>query len=209
MDTIGLLVFEGADLLDVGGPYEVFLTATRLAVRAGHEAPFEVVPVASRPGTHVAYGGLGLQVDEMVGQRPSLDVFIVPGLIDLEAGIADLDLRDAIRAGSAASTVVASVCTGAILLAHAGLLDDVSAATTHFEDLDSLAAVIGEDRVRRERWVDCGHVVTSGGLSSGMAMALHLVDRLAGRDLAMATARQLAYDWSPTDGEVAAPAPSP
>lgn len=206
MHTIGLLVFEGVDLLDVGGPYEVFLTANRLAVRGGDEAPFEVVPVAARPGTHVAYGGLRLQVDEVVGQGPGLDVFVVPGLIDLEAGIADHELRDAIRAGAASSTLLASVCTGAILLAHAGLLDEVPAATTHLEDLDGLAAVIGDERVRGQRWVDAGDVVTAGGLSSGLAMALHLVDRLAGRDLATATARQLAYDWSPTDGEVVAPA---
>ncbi len=208
MHTIGLLVFEGVDLLDVGGPYEVFLTANRLAVRAGDDAPFEVVPLAPRPGTHVAYGGLRLQVDELVGQRPALDVFVVPGLIDLEAGIADDELRGAILAGAAATTLLASVCTGSILLAHAGLLDDVPAATTHLDDLDGLAAVIGDDRVRALRWVDGGDVVTAGGLSSGIAMALHLVDRLAGRDLASATARQLAYEWSPADGEVVASASS-
>lgn len=205
MHTIGLLVFEGVDLLDVGGPYEVFLTADRLAVRTGDGAAFEVVPVAARPGTHVAYGGLGLQVDEVVGQRP-LDVVVVPGLIDVDAGVDDPRLLDAIRAGAATSTVLTSVCTGALLLGHAGLLDDVPAATTHAEDLDGLAAVIGSDRVRRARWVDCGDVVTAGGLSNGLAMALHLVDRLAGRDLATGTARQLDYDWTPTDGVVVAPA---
>lgn len=204
MYTVGLMAYEGADLLDTGGPYEVFLTASRLAVRAGGDAPFRVVMLAARPGTHTAHGGLRLQVDEAVGDWPSLDAFIVPGLVDLATGIGDADLLDAIRTGAGAATLVASVCTGAVLLAHAGLLDDVPAATTHFEDLGELAAVIGEDRVRRARWVDAGPVVTSGGLSSGMAMALHLVDRLAGRDLATATARQLEYDWLPDDGIVAA-----
>lgn len=207
MYTIGLLAFDGADLLDTGGPYEVFLTASRLAARRGDDAPFEVVMLAARPGTYATYGGMKLQVDEAVGDRPSLDVFIVPGLIDLPAGTGDADLLDAIRTGAASATVLASVCTGSVLLAHAGVLDDVPVATTHFEDLPELAAVLGEDRVRRARWVDAGQVVTAGGLSNGIAMALHLVDRLAGRDLAVATARQIEYAWEPDDGLVV-PAPA-
>lgn len=202
MYTVGLLAFEGADLLDTGGPYEVFLTASRLAVRAGDDPPFEVVMLAPRPGTYAAYGGMQLQVDEAVGDRPALDVFVVPGLIDLAAGVGDLDLLDAIRTGAASAPLVASVCTGSVLLAHAGVLDDVPAATTHFEDLQELVDVVGEDRVRRARWVDAGPVVTAGGLSNGIAMALHLVDRLAGRELAVATARQIEYAWEPDDGIV-------
>ncbi len=66
MYTVGLLAFEGADLLDTGGPYEVLLTASRLAARAGDDPPFEVVMVAPRPGTYAAYGGMRLQVDEAV-----------------------------------------------------------------------------------------------------------------------------------------------
>lgn len=202
MDTVGLLAFEGADLLDTGGPYEVFLTASRLAVREGDDPPFEVVMLAPRPGTYAAYGGMQLQVDEAVGDRPSLDVFVVPGLIDLAVGVGDPDLLDAIRTGAASAPLVASVCTGSVLLAHAGVLDDVPAATTHFEDLQALVDVVGEDRVRRARWVDAGPVVTAGGLSNGIAMALHLVDRLAGRELAVATARQIEYAWEPDDGIV-------
>lgn len=202
MHTVGLLAFDGADLLDTGGPYEVFLTASRLAVRRGDDAPFQVVMLAPRPGTYDAYGGMRIQVDEAVNDRPSLDVFIVPGLIDVAAGAGDADLLDAIRAGAASATVVASVCTGSVLLAHAGVLDDVPAATTHFEDLHELTAVVGEHRVRRARWVDAGRVVTAGGLSNGIAMALHLVDRLADRELAVATARQIEYAWEPDDGIV-------
>lgn len=202
MHTVGLLAFEGADLLDTGGPYEVFLTASRLAVRTGDDALFHVVMLAARPGTYATYGGMKLEVDEAVGDRDGLDVFVVPGLIDLAAGTGDPDLLDAIRAGAASAPLVASVCTGSVLLAHAGVLDGVPAATTHFEDLHALAAVIGDDRTRRARWVDAGPVVTAGGLSNGIAMALHLVDRLAGRDLAVATARQIEYAWDPDDGIV-------
>lgn len=90
-----------------------------------------------------------------------------------------------------------SVCTGAFLLAAAGLLDGRQ-WTTHWEDIDLLAGRLGpEGAVRGVRWVDAGAVVTSGGLTSGISMALHVVDRLAGRELAERTARQLDYPWHP------------
>ncbi len=95
---------------------------------------------------------------------------------------------------------MASVCTGAFLLGEAGLLEG-RAWTTHFEDIDLLAQAIGVEGATREvQWVDSGEVVTAGGLSSGIDMALRLVERLAGRDLATATARQIEYAWDPDDG---------
>lgn len=91
------------------------------------------------------------------------------------------------------------MCTGSLLLAHAGLLEGVT-ATTHHEDIDGLAELIGRASVRTAAWVDAGRVVTAGGLSNGIAMALHLVDRLHSRPLAERTARQLEYLWDPTAG---------
>ena len=195
---IALLLFEGVDLLDVGGPYEVFLTANRILVADGGEAPFDVRLVAPRPGRLTAYGGMVLEADATPG--PS-EVFVVPGTIDVDRAVADEGLLDAVRAGAAATDLLASVCTGALLLAHADVLGDAP-ATTHHQDLEELAGLVGHNRTRAARWVDAGHVVTAGGLSSGLAMALHLVDRLVSRDLAVRTAARLAYDWDPTDGVV-------
>ncbi len=75
-------------------------------------------------------------------------------------------------------------------------------ATTHFEDVPELGQIIGEQHVATERWVDAGGVVTAGGLSNGIAMALHLVDRLESPELAVRTARQIDYIWDPDDGLV-------
>jgi transcriptional regulator GlxA family with amidase domain len=92
--------------------------------------------------------------------------------------------------------LVASVCTGAFLLAAAGLLDG-QPATTHWEDQADLRAAFPQVEVLSDRrWVDNGRVVTSGGISAGMDMSLHLVERLAGRELAVSTARQMEYDWN-------------
>lgn len=194
---IGLLLYEGVDLLDVGGPYEVFLTASRLVRRAGGDPPFEVVTISPTGEPVTAYGGLGLVPQAGAAGCGRLDVLVVPGTVDVDAATGDRALVTAVGQLDATSQLTASVCTGAFLLAAAGLLED-KPWTTHWEDIDLLADRLGPDgSVRGVRWVDAGDVVTAGGLSSGIAMALHLVDRLAGRDLAQRTARQLDYDWRP------------
>ena len=194
---IGLLLFEGVDLLDVGGPYEVFLTASRLVARDGGEPPFEVVTLTADGGPVTAYGGLGLRPQAAVADSGPLDVVVVPGTIDVDAAVGDDRLLAAVNGLAGATELTASVCTGAFLLAAAGALDG-RPWTTHWEDVDLLAQRIGEGgAVRDVRWVDAGEVVTAGGLSSGIAMALHLVDRLAGRGLAERTACQIDYDWRP------------
>jgi transcriptional regulator GlxA family with amidase domain len=195
---VGILLYEQVDLLDVGGPYEVFLTASRLVVRDGGTPPFDVVTVASSLAPVGAYGGLQLTPQTTLEDSGPFDVFVVPGTISVDRVLGDDELLAALRPVCAASTLVASVCTGAFVLGQLGLLDG-RAWTTHWEDVDALAsrfpgAGAGAAWVR---WVDAGPVVSSGGLSSGIAMSLHLVDRLVGRDLAVRTARQLEYEWDP------------
>jgi len=91
--------------------------------------------------------------------------------------------------------VTASVCTGAFLLAQAGLLEGKQ-ATTHWEDLAGLRRLFpGVDVIEGRRWVDLGSIVTSAGISAGIDMSLHLVARLPGAEVARRTARQMQYDW--------------
>lgn len=197
---VAILIFDGVDLLDVGGPYEVFLTASRLAVRDSRPPPFEVTTVSVDGRRRTAYGGLRLEPERSIESVVS-DVFVVPGLVDVPAATGDEVLIDAIRDAGSSAAILASVCTGALLLASAGLLDG-TVATTHFEDVDQLGELIGRGRAVEERWVDAGRVITAGGLSNGIAMGLHLVSRLESLDLARRTARQLEYPWDPDDGLV-------
>jgi transcriptional regulator GlxA family with amidase domain len=193
---VGLLVFEQVDLLDVGGPYEVFLTASRLKVRDGDEPPFEVITVGVTADTVTAYGGLRLTPQFAIDQVGQLDLLVVPGAIAIDDVIADDVLMDALGTASKRAETVASVCTGAFLLGRLGLLER-RRWTTHWEDVEALSARVAGDGTAWVRWVDEGRVITAGGLSSGIAMALHLVDRFAGRKLAVRTARQIEYDWDP------------
>ena len=187
---VGLLVFDGCDAMDVIGPYEVFLTANRLRARDGLDPVFDLVTVG-RPQVTV-YGGLRLEPSVSPHDTGPLDVLVVPGAIDVDAARPD----DDIRLLAPDSQVLASVCTGAFFLQRLGLVGDRE-VTTHWQDVPLLreaGAAVRDD----VRWVDSGSLVTSGGISSGVAMALHLVERYADRDLAEATARQIDYVWTQT-----------
>ncbi len=199
---VSILLFDSCDLLDSGGPYEVFLTASRLAERNGDQRPFDVHTVTTDDQPVTAYGGLGLTPSASAEVLATSDVVIVPGAVDLDAMLGNSAVLDAVKAavGRTASTdgVVASVCTGAFLLGEASALDGHN-WTTHWEDIGPLADRVGQDGASSGvRWVDSGSIVTAGGLSSGIAMALHLVARFAGEDLASQTARQIDYDWTNT-----------
>jgi transcriptional regulator GlxA family with amidase domain len=195
--TVALLLFDQVDLLDLGGPYEVFLTANRLAARQNEPEPFRVVTVGAGPGPVTAYGGLRLTPQATPDELEEVGIVIIPGAIAIEEVAANEGVRPAVAALTERALIRASVCTGAFLLADVGLLDG-RPFTTHWEDLDALADRVGSGRaVDGVRWVDTRDVVTAGGLSSGIAMALHLVDRIRGREPAVATARQLDYDWDP------------
>ena len=195
--NVGILVFDEVELLDMAGPYEVFTTAARVLGRSqapGTPALFTVTTLTRRPGPVRARAGLRLQPDHTLADHPPLDCAIVPGgVVDAELGQADLLAWVAGQARSA--RILASVCTGALLLAQAGVLDGLD-ATTHWEDLDALRSLRPAVRVRDGvRWVDQGAIVTSAGISAGIDMALHLVQRLHSRDLAVRTARQMDFDW--------------
>lgn len=192
---VGILLYDGVEVLDCCGPFEVFSTAARVALRRGWApAPFKVHTIALSENAVVARGGLCLVPSCTVEAHPPLDILIVPG------GLTEVSERrrspGAWLAKEAESAdVTASVCTGAFLLATARLLDGRE-ATSHWEDVDDLQRRFPEVKVRRtKRWVDQGRVVTSAGISAGIDMSLHLVRRQEGEELAKATARQMEYDW--------------
>lgn len=195
---IGFLLFDEVDLLDFGGPYEVFLTANRLLERREKPPAFGVVTLSLDGDPVTAYGGVGLVPGGRLDAE-ACDVLVVPGAIAISDVADDHALIEGIRSAASHADIVTSVCTGAFLLGEAGLLED-RPWTTHFEDVELLEASLGSQGMRYVPWVDSGSIVTAGGLSAGIGMALHLVERLMGRDLAEATARQIEYAWDPDAG---------
>jgi transcriptional regulator GlxA family with amidase domain len=190
--SVGIYLFENVEVLDFAGPFEVFTTASRVFLRRnrGKEAPFKVFTAAKTIAAVQARAGLKTLPDFSINDCPRVDLLLIPG------GVVDEEVRDDrviawVRATAAAAQLTASVCTGAFILAKAGLLDQKK-ATTHWEDIDDLRSQFPEVQVLDGvRWVDEGQVVSSAGIAAGIDMSLHLVARLAGSELAAATARQM------------------
>jgi transcriptional regulator GlxA family with amidase domain len=129
-----------------------------------------------------------------LANHPAVDVLVIPGGV-VTAELKRDDVIAWIARTAARATITASVCTGAFLLARAGLLRG-RMITTHWEDIDDFRAMFPDIPVRGDkRWVDQGSIVTSAGISAGLDMSLHLVARLEGEALAVRTARQMDYDW--------------
>lgn len=194
---VGILVFPEVEVLDFAGPYEVFTTASRVFGRArpDDEKPFAVFTVGATGEPFKARAGLPVLPEYGFADHPAIDLLIVPGGV-VTAELAKPAVGDWISRVAAGTRITASVCTGAFLLAKAGLLDG-QRATTHWEDLAELRTDFPALRViADQRWVDEGRIVTSGGISAGIDMSLHLVERLAGRELALQTARQMEFRWT-------------
>ena len=175
----------------------MFTTSARVAAK-GECSPAvpwcTVSAIARHPTAVTARAGLRVLPDHAIDQHPPIDVLIVPG------GVVTHEMRqreaiDWIRRTAHTSQVTASVCTGAFLLAQAGVLVDQT-VTTHWEDVDDLQAQFPRlNVVEGPRWVQQGSVWTSAGISAGIDLSLKLVAHLASPELAQATARQMDVAW--------------
>lgn len=188
---VGILLFDDVEVLDFAGPFEVFSTASRIVERSGLPRPFDVFTVAAESSVRARHG-LVVVPTYRIGEEPPIDVLVVPGGV-VTAALRHPPTIEWIADRARSSRLATSVCTGAFLLAEAGLLQG-RPATTHWEDLDDLAAAYPRVAVRRDvRFVDDGEVITSAGISAGIEMGLHVVGRLLGVDWARRTARQMEY----------------
>lgn len=196
MRRIGILLFDGVEVLDATGPFEVFSVAARLALRESADAPFKVITVAD-PLRVRARHGLELVASHATHAIQSLDVLVVPGGV-IDAPMADGPLLGWIGRHAEHCEIVASVCTGAFLLAVLGLLN-AKAATTHWEDMDEFRDRFPAVRLTNARWTEDHGIWTSAGISAGIDMCLQIVSTLEGEALALRTARQMEYRWERSD----------
>jgi transcriptional regulator GlxA family with amidase domain len=193
---VGILIFDGVEVLDFAGPFEVF-SRTRLTPgvesrRSEESAPFQVFTVARTADPVVATGGLTVVPHHGFADAPRIDLLVVPGGFGTRPLLHDEEVLDWIRRTAAAARQVTSVCTGALLLAKAGLLEG-RRATTHWASLDLLDSLdAGVEVERRSRVVDDG-VITSAGVASGIDMSFYVVETLFGREVADETARYIEY----------------
>jgi transcriptional regulator GlxA family with amidase domain len=191
--TIGISLFDGAEELDWAGPWEVLAAWAEQWPDDG----VRVFTLARADGVVTCAKGLRVLPDETWETAPPLDVLVYPGGRGTRGELADEAVLDWIRGLAGGDTVVASVCTGSLVLAAAGLLDG-KPATTHWQSLELLPTLGSEIEVRpNDRFVDTGEVITAAGVSAGIDMALHLVARLHSTERAREVRRYIQYDPEP------------
>jgi len=182
---IAILIFDRLTALDAIGPYEV------LSRLPGGELHF----VSQERGLkRTDAGTLGLHADLTLAELPDPDLVLVPGGRGSRPLMRDAEVLDWLRAAHETSTWTTSVCTGALVLAAAGVLDG-KRATTHWAHLDRLGELGA--RPVTERVVEDGKVVTAAGVSAGIDMALTLAGRIAGDEVAQAIQLGIEYDPAP------------
>lgn len=187
---IDVLAFPDVQLLDVAGPVQVFASANDLAAAAGLPRPYRPRVVA-QSGTVSASAGLGLVGEALPDAREPCDTLIVAGGWGVHQAVQNRELVDWVRARSAHARRTASVCTGAFLLAAAGLLNE-RRAVTHWTRCAELAARFPAVRVESDPiFIRDGDVWTSAGVTAGIDLSLALVEDDLGRALALDVARQL------------------
>lgn len=188
-----VLVFPGFQILDAVGPVEVFNAATRLAAAGRSRRPaYRVEVVAPQAGPVASSNGLAVVAEHGIAEvRGDIDTLVVAGGFGTRTYVEDRDVIAWVRRAATRSRRVTSVCTGALLLAEAGLLDGKQVAT-HWAFADELASRYPKVRVDADPiYVKDGRVYTSAGVTSGMDLALALVEEDLGREIALAAARWL------------------
>jgi transcriptional regulator GlxA family with amidase domain len=188
---VQVLVFDDVEVLDFAGPFEVFGVT---GLQSG-PAPFRVETVGLSNAPVRARGGLVVQPSLSIENVCRCDVLILPGGFGTRREMHNASLLDWIRRQVEGAEAVLSICTGALLLARAGLLDNLD-ATTHHVAFDELTeASPSTNVVRGKRMVDNGRIITSAGISAGIDASLYLVAKLLGHAVAAATAEYMEYDW--------------
>ena len=190
--NIGIYIYNQAEVLDFSGPFEVFSVANRLA-----NLDWNIWLVAEEESLVEARGVFQVKPHYSIQNVPELDVLIVVGGVHSDE-LRKTEVINWIRKTAEKTRITGSVCTGAFLLAEAGLLDGLE-VTTHWEDISDLHRNYKNLQVREGiRWIEQGKLFTAAGISAGIDMSLELVSRLASAELAERTATQMEYTWNRT-----------
>ncbi|NKX11971.1 DJ-1/PfpI family protein [Bacillus cereus] len=190
--SVGIFLFNEVEVLDFAGPFEVFSVT-----EVNEEKPFTVYTVSENGEMITARNGLKVQPDYNIENLPPVDILIIPGGL----GAREYEIKNEIvikwiRQQMKEVKLMTSVCTGALLLAKAGLLEGLK-ATTHWASIEKFQNEFQNvEVIENVKFVDEGHIITSAGISAGINMAFHIVKNLLGMHVAEDTAKRMEYDIS-------------
>ncbi|HNX04131.1 MAG TPA: DJ-1/PfpI family protein [Opitutales bacterium] len=187
---VGAVVFDGFELLDLYGPMEMF------GMLGETEGGVEITILSTRAGPVKSAAGPSGMADAAMDDCGGFDILLVPGGIGTRLLMRDAGFLARLRRLAEASTIVATVCTGSMLLAATGLLDGRRATSNKLLFKQVKKSAPNVEWVPRARWVEDGKFVTSSGVSAGTDMALALIAKLRDRKCALRVARRAEYLWN-------------
>lgn len=188
---VGIFIFNEVEVLDFAGPFEVFSLATNIS----NQKLFEVTTISETGNILSARNGLKILPTLKFADDYHFDILIIPG----GYGAEEIEIKNKkvlawITNQKEKVKILASVCTGALLLAECGILDNKN-ATTHWMDLDRLETEYPLINVIRDtKFVDQDKILTSGGISAGINMSFHIIGKLFGAKVVEMTAKRMEYD---------------
>jgi transcriptional regulator GlxA family with amidase domain len=192
MENVGIFLFNDIELLDFAGPYEVFSVTSEL----NDHKLFRVFSLTGDGREIKSVNGLKVVPDYGFANHPPIDILVIPGGVGTRAEVTKRSVLDWVAGVHQGAKITMTVCSGARLPAALGLLDGLETVTHHtvFDSLKKLApgTIINADK----RFVDNGKIMTSGGISAGIDLSLHIVRKLCGEDIANKTIKYMEYgDW--------------
>lgn len=186
--TVGVLLFEGFELLDVFGPLEAW------GMHAAGGA-CTILITAEKAGAVKSAQGPRVMADYALDDCPAIDIMLVPGGLGTRREVNNAAVIQWLSRRAAGAEIVTSVCTGAALLARAGLLDGRRATSNKFAFKWVTEQGLAVKWITQARWVEDGKFVTSSGVSAGIDMTLAVIARIAGSETAERIAVRMEYDW--------------
>ena len=189
MKNVGIYLFNKVELLDFAGPYEVFSTTSEL----NDHKVFKVFTISEDGGAIKSVNGLIVIPDYSFDNHPKIDILIIPGGEGTKNEIKKKKVMEWVNKTQGSAEIMATVCSGARIPAVLGLLDDLEATTHHsvIEDVKKLAPKVTIDHTKR--FIDNGKIMTSGGISAGIDLSLHIVKKLCGEETANKTMEYMEY----------------
>ncbi len=184
--TLGVILYPGFELLDVFGPVEMW----------NYDPNLNVIFVAEKAGRVNSIHGMPTIAEFSFETCPKLDIMMVPGGMGTLTEVKNEKMLEFLKAKNEETTITTSVCSGSWILAQAGLLDGRKATSNklYFDEAKKFGTDV--EWVQQARWVDDGKLITSSGVSAGMDMALHLIERLHGTEQAELVAKITEYNWN-------------
>lgn len=188
--NIGILIFENAEVLDFAGPFEVFSVTSEL----NNFEPFNVFTVSESLKPISAVNGLSVNPKYDFDNCPAIDILIIAGGSGTRRLMDNKDFLDWINKAFHQSEYTLSICSGSRLLGVLGLLEG-KPYCTHHEVYDHMKGIVPSGNPQQQqRFVNAGKIYTSGGISAGIDLSFHIVEKLLGEDVALRTAKYMEYN---------------